>query len=363
MESQGLSQGSLRNSHRETHAIQRKPAAASLQDLASKVLEKCFKDTVIRQRIDPERVEPLLKKAPFFVLENEGRAEPGFLVLLPEKPAIYLQQRRQKDGGRRWSAYTLRLRVSSFVGEGGGSVLLARLDDVMHSLRLEDVWLWRGDAVVDTKTFTERRSLLREFVEKHWVPDARLLGGILTTVASYKSLEEFSAKKGGWQEYYSLEFVPDTPGKRRMVLYLEERVEAATGPAGLKQQRGGGGGGSLVGAVGSTGVPATTESSNLSPPAAPPAAPAPLAAPSAPPTTATRRARAVPVDKLPDVYDLYGEDGFPISRASVQQFALSQQLRGKIGGAAQDIWVLARWKAEFGGYEIIGLATTSPSKE
>jgi hypothetical protein len=348
MEAQGLSQGSLRNSHRETHAIQRKPAAASLQDLASKVLETCFKDTIIRQRLDPERVEPLLKRAPFFVLENESRAEPGFLVFLPEKPAIYLQQRRGRDGGRRWCAYTLRLRVSSFVSECGGTVLLARLDDVMHGLQLEDVWLWRGEAVYESKTFTDRRSLLREFVERHWVPDARLLGGILTTVAAYKSLEEFAARKESrWKECYSVEFVPDAPGRRRMVLYLEERVEAASGPAGLKQERRGVGAPG-VGAIGTAAVPP--------PSAAPPSleigsgVPTPTLAP----PVAVRRAKAVAVDKLPDVYDLYGEDGFPISRASVQQFALSQQLRAKIG--AGEAWVLARWKADFGGYEIIGLA-------
>jgi hypothetical protein len=333
METQGLSQGSLRNSHRETHAIQRKPAAASLQALGSKVLETCFKDIVIRQHLDPERVEPILKRAPMFVLENESRAEPGFLVILPEKPVLYMQQRRGRDGAKSWSAYTLRMRVASCLGENGGTVLLARLDDVMHMLQLEDVWLWKGVNVFETTTFTERRGLLREFVERHWIPDARLLGGIFTTVAQYKSLEEFS-KKGAWQECYSVEFVPDTPGKRRMVLYLEERVKAASGPAAMKQERGGGA---------SVAVPAP--------------GPAAVVAPVTPVANieATRRFKATPVDKMPDVYDLYGEDGFPVSRASVQNYNLSTLLRVKVK-AEKVAWVAARWKAEFGGYEIVGIA-------
>jgi hypothetical protein len=54
---------------------------------------------------------------------------------------------------------------------------------------------------------------------------------------------------------------------------------------------------------------------------------------------------------MPDIYDLYDEQGIPISRASVQAFSLAQQMR-KITG---DIWVQIQWRPEFGGYEIIKL--------
>ncbi len=114
-----------------------------------------------------------------------------------------------------------------------------------------------------------------------------------------------------------------------MVLYLEERLRSAEGPAGLKQER------------------RTTAALASAPLAAAPPPPAP-AAPT--PTVPQRRARAVPVEKMPDVYDLYDEAGLPISRASVQQFTLSQQLRTK-----KEAWVQARWRTEFGGYEIIAL--------
>jgi hypothetical protein len=308
MEAQGLSQGSLRNSHRETHAVKRKRAPALFQELARKLVESCSQDLILRQRLDPERAETPLKKGTFFALENEGRAEPGFLVFLPGKPAIYIQFRKGVH------ASTLRLRVSTAISEGGGSVLIATLDDVLHTLRLEDVWMWRGELLAGKDTYTKRRERLEEFVQYHWVPDARLLGGIFTTVAQPMSMEKFAQKKA-WDTCHSVEFIPDMPGKRRMIWYLEAQQKAAEAHAGLKQNR----------------EPIVAPTSAVEP-------------------VLFRKAKAVAVDKMPDVYDLYGEDGLPIGRASVQQFKLSMILR-----ETKDAWVLAKWRSEFGGYEISGL--------
>jgi hypothetical protein len=329
MDTQGLSQGSLRNSHRETHAIRRKPAAASFHELAKKLVESCSTDLIIRQRMDADRSEMTLKRGVFYVLENEGRADPGFLVFLPGKPVLYHQQRK----GRPPQTWTLRMRVSPVVSEGGGSVLIATLDDVLHSLRLEDVWMWRGESIVGRVEFSKRREHLKDFVEKFWVPDARLLGGIFTTIAQPTSLEKF-AEKGISDTCHSLEFIPEQAGRRRLVWYLEEVVRAAEAIPGQKKDR--------------TGEGVTT---------APRAHAAQvLVGPSAP-SNSSRRVRAVPVDKMPDVYDLFGEDGLPISRASVQQFRVSQILRDALKRAGTStLWVQAAWKPEFGGYEIQGPA-------
>lgn len=322
MDLQGLSEGSLRNSHRETHAIQRKQASASFHELANKLVESCSEDLIIRQRLDLERSEGALKRGVFYVMENDGRADPGFLIFLPGKPVLYHQRRK----GRPPQTWTLRMRVSSVVSEGGGSIFVATLDDVLHSLRLEDIWMWRGQALNTAMDFSKRRVFLKEFVEKHWVPDARLLGGIFTKIAQPRSLEEFS-KNGISDSCHSLEFIPEQAGRRRLVWYLEATVRAAEAIPGLKQNR------SEV-------------------------APSPLqrevhASPL--PASAPRRVRAVPVDKMPDVYDLFGEDSLPISRASVQQFRVSQELR-EILAKGGELWVQARWKPEFGGYEIQGPA-------
>jgi len=262
-----------------------------------------------------------LKKGGFYVLGNEGKADPGFLVLMTGEPAVYLQTRRGKNGSYT-TASTLRLRVSNLIDN---TVLIATLDDVMHSLRLEDVWKWNGSCVTD-KPYSGRRIFLKEFVEKHWIPDARLLGGIFTTVAAPISMEEFAVKQD-WSQMHSLEFVPEQAGRRRMILFLEIQQKAATGPAAEKHLRG-----------------ATQQ-----PQAAPRPPPRPVAPqPVAKPVAQLREARAVPVDKMPDIYDIYDREGLPISRASVQQFSLSLKLR-----EAGESWVKARWVAEFGGYEIV----------
>lgn len=323
METQGISVGSIRNSHREIHAVKRKYAPALFQELAKKLVESCSTDLVIRQHLDPERAQPLLRKGGFYVLENEGRAEPGFLVFLPGKPAMYVQFRRGKNGERGWRVNTLRMRVSASLSEGGGSVLVATLDDVLHRLRLEDVWMWRGNSVVAKEGFSKRREYLNEFVKHHWVPDARLLGGIFTSIAQPVSLEEFCAKKD-WSTCHSVEFIPEMPGKRRMVWFLEARVKAAEAHAGLKQGR--------QEAVVTTNV-----------------------APTVSPGLLPRRALAVAVDRLPDVYDLIGDDGNIFDRASVQQFSLSKSLRQ--AASSEGTPVMVQWNTEFGGYMITSLVS------
>ena len=214
-------------------------------------------------------------------------------------------------------ASILRLRISNAVQEGGGTVLVATLDDVLHTLRLEDVWMWRGEGLMASKTFTQRRERLQEFVQHHWVPDARLLGGIYVSVAQPMSMDQFAAKKD-WTGVQSVEFIPDMPARRRMIWYLEKGMKAAEAHAGLKQDR---------------------------------VQPQVVRQVEQPQSQISRRARATPVDKMPDVYDLFHEDGTPLGRASVQQFKLSQLLRG-----SKEVWVTAEWRPEFQGYEITGQA-------
>lgn len=339
MNNQGLSEGSLRHSHRETHAVRRKPAPAALQELARKLVERSSSDLVLRQRLDLDRLETPLKRGTFYVMENEGRADPGFLVFLPGKPPVYCQFRRGRDGSY-FVANTLRLRVSTTLGEGGGTILIATLDDVLHTLRLEDVWMWRGEAMAESQPFSRRREKLKEFVERHWIPDARLLGGIFTTVANPISFEVFSKKS--MEGVNSIDIIPEAAGKRRMYMWLEERANVQVGPAGVKQDR------KPIGAPApaSTSAPApeTTIVSSAQPPVPPQA-----------PKQVSRRARAVPVEKMPDIYDLFDESGMPISRASVQIFSLSQQLRAACQ-TQKEAWVTANWRPEFGGYEITAIA-------
>jgi hypothetical protein len=186
--------------------------------------------------------------------------------------------------------------------------------------------MWRGNSVVAREGFSKRREYLNEFVKHHWVPDARLLGGIFTSIAQPMSLEEFAARRD-WSNCHSIELIPEMPGKRRMVWFLEARVKAAEAHAGLKQGR----------------------------EAVPTALPTALPKASQIPVTHVKRALAAQVDRLPDVYNLIGEDGAVFDRASVQQFRLSQQLREATKEAQQAVEL--EWNAEFGGYMITGLCS------
>jgi hypothetical protein len=118
-----------------------------------------------------------------------------------------------------------------------------------------------------------------------------------------------------------------------MVWFLEAQVKAAEAHAGLKQVR--------------ANIPLPVATTIAAAVAGPVLLPLPE-----PASSSQRKVRAVPVDNLPDLYDLYGEDGLPISRASVQQFALSRVLRA----AGKEAWVIAEWSKEFGGYMIVSMA-------
>jgi len=343
---QGLQEGTIRNSHRDSHAVKAKRTPNHVAEKARALIERCSESgTVIRQHLDIERMKQPLQKGLFYVIENDSNADPGFLVFLPGQQApVYINNR--KHGGY---PCTLRMRVSPTLGDGGGSVFIATLDPIQHTLRLEDVWMWKGSAIFDTIPYSKRREYLKDFVERLWVPDARLLGGIVASILNPKSIAEYLQ---GSNIGHMIEFLPELPGRRRMWHKLNEKKEVVVAPMVL-----GAGGVIIPQAQAQDSIPRVAPR----PPPRPnlvtkPMDSIPRVAPRPPPrpnlvAQTTRSALAKPVDKMPDIYDLYDEQNLPISRASVQAFSLAQEMR-KITG---DIWVSIRWRPEFGGYEIYDL--------
>jgi hypothetical protein len=318
-------EGSLRNSHREMSQVKLKPVKSSLHDLAIQFVETRVADMCIRQRLQADK-EGILRKGTFYVLPSESRAEPGYLLFLPKQPAIFMATR----GGardRKPPAYTLRMRADLSLGDGGGSLFVATLDKIQHSLRLEDVWIWKGEELHTKKGFSERRSYLKDFVEKGWVPDARLMGGIQTSVANPLPLSALSTVSSA----YSVDLIPELPGKRRFWFQMESAVPAPAAPR----------------------LHVPTHVPMPQPVPVPVHVPKPTPSMSVPAlSTSRQRAYATPLESLPDVYDLTLENGTPLCRAAVQQITLSQQLRSKKGGRIP-IW--AEWKKEFGRYEIVAV--------
>jgi hypothetical protein len=237
--------------------------------------------------------------------------------------------------------------------------------------------MWKGDAIFNSVGYSKRREYLREFVERLWVPDARLLGGIVTSILNPKSVSEYLENSVGLS--YMIEFLPELPGKRRMWYKFGPSAPKRRDPVAVLPRFGG-----------------KPEARPLDKPEArpldkPEARPLdkpearPLDKPEARPLdkpearphaklevkqmphvvpldrplpikaniNAIRKALAKPVDKMPDIYDLFDEQGVPISRASVQMFSLAQQLRSQM--KPEGVWVSIKWRHEFGGYEILNI--------
>ena len=324
---QGLEGSSIRNSHREIHAVRGKPAHKHIAEKARALVDRCSQSgTVIRQHLDLDRMKVPLQKGTFYVIENDGNSEPGFLVFLPGQQApVYLNTKQRGP-----HPITLRMRVSPVLGEGGGSVFIATLDTIQHKLRIEDVWMWKGTSVFDTDGYSKRREYLREFVERYWVPDARLLGGIVTSILNPKSISEFL--EGVPNEL--IELLPESPGRRRIRGTRSHHPAGGVPPPPHPLSNGT----TPVDRAHRTDRSSKVQG-DMEPKLQPPTLQRVITHP---------RLRAVPVDKMPDIYDLYDEKGLPVTRAPVQLFSLSQMLRNKKG----DIWVTAEWRENFNGYEI-----------
>ena len=305
---QPVPEGSVRNSHRDSNPFRRKFAPKRIGDAARELVNGCSQyGPIIRQRLDPERMKIPLQKGTFYVIENEGLAEPGFLVFLPGQAPVFLNTKTKAA-----PPCTLRMRVSPTMGEGGGSILIATLDLIQHSLRIEDVWMWKGESIYDSQGYSQRRLKLTEFVERCWVPDPRLLGGITTTILNPKSIQKSFTDISPL--VHTFELIPEMAGKRRMWIPVEYSTPART-------------------TVITVPVPTVV---------VPPVPTATL--------VGTQKVLAKAVDKMPDIYDIYSLTGENLGKASVQQFFLSQRLRSE--NKPEGTWVFVEWREEFRGYEI-----------
>ena len=292
----------METSHRESTQLKRKVAPKATQEKAINLVNKACvtcAGPIIRQHLDIERMKQPLQKGVFYVAENEGAAEPGFLVFLPGSAPVFLQMKKHA-----YPPCTLRMRVSTELGEGGGSVFVATLDTIQHTLRIEDVWLWKGVSIFDYEPYSKRRTYLKEFVDKHWIPDTRLLGGVTTTILNPSSLEAAFSKP--FTGIHTLDLIPEAPSRRRMWIEIDPKA--------------------LVKKTKPVEHSATPVNS---------------------PKTHEFSALAVPVDKMPDIYDLYDASNKLIGRGSVQSFSMSQILRTE-----KNVKVDVRWNKDFNGYEI-----------
>ena len=222
-EQESIAQGSLKSSHRNTHAIVLKRANTFQSQKAIEFLNSTNLDLVIQQRISADKAETPLKKGTFFIESFITKSEPGFLVFLPNFPTIFVKYNLSKKERMQTKGqplcYILRFRVSAKVNEG--SVFIASIDTINHRLFLEDIYLWANENLFSTKPFSERRSVMKKFVESHWMPDSRLLGGLVTSIIQPKPLSSFDLISDT-TEFLKVVFIPEACNKRRFALYLND---------------------------------------------------------------------------------------------------------------------------------------------
>jgi hypothetical protein len=164
---------------------------------------------------------------------------------------------------------------------------------------------------------------MKEFVEKHWMPDVRLLGGIISDIIAPKPLS-FVKTLENVKEYTNIHLIPETAGKRRFTFRLNETEAKLTD-----------------GFYGRKDIVVKPQAKNQEQPKL-----------QQPPKIKHTVAKAVKIPDIPDLYELYDNEGNSLSRAAVQQLQLSKQLKDS---NQNEVMVKVSFNEDFNRYEIVAL--------
>ena len=302
-----MDEGSIRSSQKAPRTSFRPSSIdPALLELAKQFLESFQFDMRIRQILHQEKMEQALKHT-YYVLGNEQRFEPGFLICMRDKPIVFLNSRLSYG-------FTLRMRVHSSLYQEG-TIFIGTLDTVHGILRLEDVLLYCGKAVV-MNPYSKRYSVLKDFYTNAFVQDTRL-SSMRVLLAEPKPLATFRDAVES-NEFHSIDLIPEQGGRRRwhvpLVIYQQQQLPQKPTATEL-----------LAYNLGS--VATVTENKKES------------------------SAIAKKVPGLPDTFDLFVK-GKSIGRAAVQNAEISLKMRAE---GAKDIPVSIEWDEEFLRYKIIGV--------
>lgn len=315
-----IAEGSLNNSHRNTNPVFLKKANSFLQKKALDYLYTKCQDLVISQRLNPDT--NILEKNRFFVHSYTSKTEPGFLVCMPDTTPIFIKVFQKKDVPPQ--AFILRFRFSQEVYKG--TIFIVSLDTINHSFSFEDIYVWNDQNIFCMKTFSQRREVLKNFIQYHYIADVRLLGGLITNVINPKPLEYFEELKDT-KNYTRVHFIPDSVNRRRLTYTLND-IEARIGD----------------GYYGRKDVP-KQYNSNLKPVLS--STIRPVLSNITRPTIA----KAVLVPMLPDVYELFDKDT-SLGKAAIQTLELSKKLKEI---QTDNIYVKIKFNESFKRYEITDL--------
>lgn len=298
---------SIRSSgNRGNSTLRTIPIQQALLETAKQFLESSLFDLRIRQYMHEDKMEQSIGKHKYFVLGNEQKYEPGYIVVMKGHPVVFLQ-------GRLQYGFALRLRLHSSLYQNQ-AIFIGTLDTIQASLRLEDVLLYEGRYLIQ-ESFSKRYATLQTFFQTAFVQDTRL-SGLTVSVADLFPLSKLKSLVDSGQ-YHTIEFVPEQAGRRRLFLQVP----------GSQQP-----------------VPSKPQSKPVSKPVSIP--------------TVSKEERTVALafkmKGLPDTYELKDEQGNALGKAAVQTAELSQLLRQNIGQEGKQVKV--QWYEEFERYKILGVA-------
>jgi hypothetical protein len=267
----------------------------------------------IRQILYPEKMENTISKHTYYVLGNEQRFEPGFLLCMRDKPIVFLNSRLNYG-------FSLRMRIHSSLYEEG-SIFIGTLDTVHGILRIEDVLLYCGKAVV-MNPFSKRYSVLQDFYTNAFVQDTRL-SSMKVLLAEPRPLATFRDAVES-NQFHSIDLIPEQGGRRRwhipLLSYQQQQLPQKPSATELLAYM------LSSGQKVETSVTVETENKET-------------------------KAVAKKVAGLPDTFDLFVK-GKSIGRAAVQNAEISIKMRA---GGTKDIPVSVEWDEEFLRYKIIGV--------
>jgi hypothetical protein len=327
---------SLRSSTQRGNECKLRKTDPAAHETTKRFVESLRSDVRISQYADLAFAGKKMEESnePWYWLEPVPGGRTGFLVLLPDQPAVWIDEQGKVS-------FYVQMRVSVPVYEKR-SVFLASLNKFDGLLRLEDVWVLAGKSFTQSP-FTQRWDALMTFYGVQYKEDFQLQQGLRLEMASYSSLGSVK----GMSSVPATMFLQGEKYPRR----LRVQMEAAAGAA----------------------VPIVR--------AAPAAKPLPLPLHThtqtqkhtpiqkpmfvddeddvkQPPfthrTTPDDVARAIAHEEHPDTYNLW-INGVKKGYAAVQDLDLSRELRTASKDDAE-LYVKVEWNSEFNMYEIVSKA-------
>jgi hypothetical protein len=282
---------SIRSSYKPAQSVQFITTKPGAHEALQKLMNNCLEGMRIYQPYQGDKANSILAKNPFHALIHVNPIESGFLVFSPRHAPVFLHE----SGRRSW---VIRMRLSSKM-HANTAIFAASLDKGDGYLWLEDVLVWEGQNIHQRQSFTERRKVLKSFLEHHWMPDARCAGGLQIRIANYKTLEELKDYKDE-TAWWAIDFCPETADRRRF------RLKAAGGKFS-----------SLVAEI-----------------------------------------RAV--TGLPDVYELWSAEEVCVGRAAIQELSLSKLIRDSV--TKEKVFVEVEWNANFEKFRVLKTVSSATAR-